>query len=297
MRHLAICLLFVISSFFTTRAADGDLFPYPVPPDDMITLEERCNFLVTHFWERCDFKAASSKKDLLNLTFGDWISFMPYATADSVHVAINRVIDRVKKSGPHTLALARMAEAWTYSDTCEIYSEEIYYPFAKAAANHRKISSADRARFENHVNIIDNTRLGDVMKHLEFVKPDGSKGSLNDMRTQIIVLMFNTHDCDECTLSRVRLSADINANALIRAGLLTIACIEPNEPTDDWRATATGMPEEWIIGAAEDADMYFNLRKSTTIYLLDARHKVLAKEFDINGLLSALANLRSNTGI
>ncbi|MDO4319955.1 MAG: DUF5106 domain-containing protein [Bacteroidales bacterium] len=279
------------------HAADGDLFPYPVPPADMERLDERCDYLVTHFWDRCDMKSAFSKTEKLNNTFGDWISFMPYASADSVYTAIGRLLESVKKSGPQTLGLARMAEQWTYSDTAEIFSEEIYYPFAKAVAENRKISGADRARFENQVQIIDNVRQGGVMGHLQYVTPEGLPGSLETVRTQAIVVFINDHDCEDCALARVRLSADINANALIKAGLLTIMCIEPDEATPEWLEATTSYPAEWIVGASEDASSYFPLRTSPEFYLLDARHRVLAKGFPIDGMLRALAAIRANTGI
>lgn len=296
IRYLMIVIA-ALAAALHMRAADGDLFPYPVPPEDMVRLDERCDFLVTHFWDRCDFKSAMSKSEKLNNTFGDWIGFMPYASADTVHAAIARLLDRVKKSAPQTLNLARMAEQWVYCDTSEIYSEEIFYPFAKAVADNRKIAGADRARFENHVQIIDNTRQGGVMTHLKYVTPEGLPGSLDNIRTQAIVVFINDHDCDDCSLARVRLSADINANTLIKAGLLTVLCIEPDEPTAEWLAASASYPADWVVGASEDASQYFSLRTSPQFFLLDARHKVLAKDFPIEGMLRALAAIRANTGI
>lgn len=297
MKKFFLSILVAIATILPVRGASGDLFPYPVPPDDMENLGERCDFLVTHFWDRCNFKAAFSSMDKLNNAFGDWVSFMPYATADSVHIAIDRLLKSVEKSGPHTLGLARMAEGWTYSDTASIFSEEIYYPFAKAAAEHKKINNADKARFISHVRIIDNTRVGGRVEHLDYRTIDGEPHSLNEARTQIVVIFFNDHDCDNCSLARIRLSADINATALQRAGLLTILCIEPGDMTDEWRSAAATYNTDWVVGVSENADEYFALRTSPSFYLLDSRHKLLAKNFDIDGLLAALASLRTNAGI
>lgn len=286
-----------MAALLQCRAADGDLFPYPVPPEDMTILGDRCDYLVSHFWDRCDFKSAFSKTEALNNTFGDWVSFMPYASADTVHAAIDRLLDKVKKSGPHTLGLARMAEGWAHSDTTALYSEEIYYPFARAAAEHKKISNADKARFISHMRIMDNTRVGDKVQHLEYITFDGQQHTLDETTTQIIVIFFNDHECDACALARIRLSADINASALMRAGLLTVMSIEPAEMNDEWRVAVAGYPADWINGVSEDADEYFALRTSPSFLLLDGRHRVLAKDFDIEGLLAALATLRTNTGI
>ncbi len=297
MKRLLFGIAVMMGATLGLKAADGDFFPYPKPPEELTTLSERCDYLVGRFWAGMDFKGGLSKIDKFKSTFADWISFMPYAHADTVHAAIDRVLYRVRKSGPQTLALARMAEEYTYSDTAEIFSEEIYYPFAKAAAGHKKISDADRARFRSHVQIIDNTRTGGFVKHLDFVTTQNEKKTIDDVRTQMVILFFNDHDCDDCALARVRLSADINATALIRAGLLTVLSIEPGEASTEWLAAAATYPSDWISGASEDADAYFPLRTSPSIYLLDSRHKIIAKEISIDGLLAALAALRKNTGI
>ncbi len=297
MKRFFFGLALIIGTSLGIKAADGDFFPYPKPPEELTNLADRCDFLVGRFWAGMDFKGGLSKMDKFSSTFNDWVSFMPYAHADTVHAAIDRILTRESKSGPQTLALARMAEAYTYSDTAEIFSEEIYYPFAKAAANHKKISGADRARFQSQVQIMDNTRQGSVVGHLDFVTPQQEKKSLDDVRTQMVVILFNDHDCDDCALARVRLSADINATALIRAGVLSVLCIEPGEASTEWLAAAATYPSDWIIGASENADEYFALRTSPSIYLLDSRHKLLAKDVTIDGLLAALAALRQNAGL
>lgn len=296
MKSLILTLLAVLALAPVATAADGDLFPYPKPPEDMSGLTERCDFLVGRFWNQCDFKGAMSKKDKFDNTFGDWISFMPYATADTVHAAIDRLIKKNEKNGPVTLELARMAEKWAHSDTTDTYSDEIFLPFAKAAATHKKIPAAERARFESQVKIMENTVLGQPVGHLDYVKTDGTKASLADTRTQLIVLFFNDHECDDCNMARVRLSADINATALIKAGVLTVLSIEPGDASTEWLAAAASYPQEWIIGSSADADEYFSLREFPSIYLLDSRHRLLAKEMNIDSLLATLAAIRTSQG-
>ena len=297
MKRILAYIFAILAICPAMKAADGDIVPYPVPPEDLTGLTERCDFIVSRFWNHCDFKGAMSKKEKLNNTFGDWIGLMPYASADTVHSAINRLLKDISKNGPQTLEFARMAEQWTYTDTSEIFSEEIYLPFAKAASAHKKISNADRARFQSQVQIIENTTLRQPVKHLDWVTPAGAKGSIDDVHSQVIVLLFNDHDCDDCALARLRLNADINATAMQKAGILTVVSIEPTEASEQWKEAAKSYPSEWVIGASEDADSWFRLAASPTIYLLDARHKVLAKDIKIDGLLAALRQVRQNAGI
>lgn len=293
--YFILLLAFLLSP--ALKAADGDLFPYPKVPEEIVNLNERCDFLVSRFWAPCDFKSAMSKKDKFRDTFSNWISFMPYATADTVHMAIDRLLKKAEKNGPLTLELGRMAEQFVYSDSADFISEEIYYPFAMAVAANKKISDSDKLRFRHQAQIIDNSRVHGIVKHLNYVTPDGKKGSIDNVHTQMIVLLFNDHDCDNCALARIRLAADVNATALINAGMLTVMCIEPGEAGEEWKSAAATFPSEWIVGASEDADEYFSLPTSPTIYLLDSRHKVLYKEIRLDGLLAALRKQRIDSGI
>lgn len=296
MKRLILSLLAALS-LSTTFAADGDLFPYPKPTDDMVSLTDRCNFLVSEFWKRADLKGAMSRRAALNSTFGDWVSFMPYADADTVHAAIDRLVKASAKSGPMTLEFANLAEAWAHSDTTDIYSDEVFYPFAVAAANHKKVPADRREHFRRAARIIDNTTVGKPVAHLNFTTPDGKPADIDSIHTQMIIVMFSGHDKDYATIDRIRLSADINATALIRAGILTVVMLEPGPASDDWKAAAASYPAEWVVGAMPDAAEYFPMRLNPSIYMLDARKRLLAKDIRIDGLLAAMATLRQNTGL
>ena len=63
---------------------------------------------------------------------------LPLANRDTVFISIDRLIDKVKKRPENLLALTRMAEAAFYSDSAIIPSDEVYLPFAKAVAGHKK---------------------------------------------------------------------------------------------------------------------------------------------------------------
>lgn len=299
MKRIALYIILAICAAASVKAADGDLFPYPTPPDDMENLDERCDFIISRFWRQCDFKSALSKQDKLRSTFADWISLMPYANADTVHAAIDQVIAKNAKSGPLTLALARMAEECVYSDSAEVVSAEIFLPFAKAAAEHKKINAADRKHFAEIVQKIENTTNGKPVKHFEIIQPDGIKGTLDNYRTQIVVLLFNSHKNTDSSITRVRLSADHNINQMIEKGLVTIVSVEPGPANNEWLAATATYPNNWVIGAMPDANDWFELQSdgSPTIYMLDGRHRILSKGLSTDSLMMMIAHVRQQSGL
>lgn len=283
---LVLCLASVLVPV-GARAASGDLFTYPTPPDTLMALQPRCDYIVNRFWDRCNFDLAMRNPDKFNRAFGDFITICQHASADTVHTSVDNLLARFVKKGPETLQLATMAEAWLYSDTCSIFSEELYLPFARAAANHKKISRAEKARFALHQKQIESSGLGAFVPDLEFTRPDGSKGNIGEVNRGSVLIFINDPDCSDCNLARVRLAADYNANALIERGELSIVSIYPDEPTDEWKAEAARYPENWTVGAMPDADTYFDLRNSPTFLFLNSRHKVLVKDIDLDYLLGA----------
>ncbi len=275
-------------------ADDGRLFAYPDVPENKNILSERCNYLVYHFWDRANLTTAFSSRQKLHNALGDWFGFMPYATADTVHLAIDRLIEKVGKSGPNTLTLAQMAEAWVYSDTSEIRSEELYLPFAKAAAGHKKISKAERQRFAAQAKVIETSGLNaSLPAGLRFKGRDGRSMSIGDIKGESILLGFVDPTCGDCTLDMVRLSADPNVRDLTASGEMTIVMLYGDEPDSQWEAKAATLPESWIVGAMPDADEYFDLSVTPSYYFLGSGYKIVAKQLVIDQILAAAAGVNS----
>ncbi len=276
----------------TSHAQQSErLFPYPEAPEDMTNFYERCTFLVDKFWERCNFKSAFSSKGKLTEAFGDWVSFMPYASADTVHLAVDRLLETVKKSGPQTLEVARMAERWLYSDSADFVSEEVYLPFASAAANHKKIPSEDRSYYARQVNIIGNSVVGATFLDIELTCADGTKRHALSDSTKYTLVLVASRDCTDCSLARVRLSADPALNALIEAKLLKIVYIVDGNAGDTDKSDVDSCPANWVAGVADSLGGTLEMRDNPMIYYLDKDNKIIVKNIPVDNVLNAFSSL------
>lgn len=292
MKKLTVYILafvsLILSGFGVASAASGDLFIYPSPPDSMQHLDSRCNFIVSRFWDRCNFDLAQRSPEKFNEAFGDWIAIIPHATADTVYSSVDRLLTRFKKNGPITLSLAQMAENWLYCDTAQYSSTELYLPFARAAANCKKVPKADRARFESHVKIIESSSVGAIVPDIKYVKVDGSNGSLGELTAGSILLFFTDPDCVDCSLAKVRLSTDPNTKELIAKGELNVVSIYPGDADSDaWTRLKDGAPAEWLTVAMPEAYDYFDIRTTPKFIFLNSKHTVLASDLSIDYLLGA----------
>lgn len=267
-------------------------FPYPVVPEEKNTLTERCNFLVYHFWERCNLKQSFSALGKLEKSLGDWIGFMPYATSDTVHLAIDNFLADVSKVGAKNLVtIAGMAESLTYSDSSEVYSEELFLPFAKAVSENKKADKTARAHFGKQAKIIESSGLGRTVPAFQFVKPDGTTEDFGSVIASRIVLMLGNPDDFETTLAKARLAADYNLSKLAQQGLVKVVFLYPGQMDEKVKSQLEGYPENWIVGAFPEYDSMFSIKNKPEILYLDPRHKILGKNVDTDNLLLGLRQI------
>lgn len=294
MKKLIYILLALVALLPAGASAEG-LFVYPSPPDSVMNLQPRCDYIISRFWDRCNFDQALVHPAEFNKAFGDWVGIMPHASADTVHASIDRLLARfAKKGADKTLALAQLAENWVYSDTSQLYSEEIMLPFATAAAHHKKIDKKERAHFAAIEKVLSSINIGCTLPDLAFTRADGSEGKLSDVCRGSVLLFLNEPDEPECSFMRIRFDTDPNTRELIEDGELTIITVYPLKADEKWTSAAKDYPANWQNVAIEDFDEYFGKVRAPQLYFLNSARKMLAKGMSQDYLLGAFKYTNEN---
>lgn len=271
--------------------ADDKFFEYPQAPESLTTLSQRANFVVEHFWDRCNLKSAFSSRDKMAKAFRDYVTYMQFATKDTTITSINKLIKEVQKKPKNMLTLAQIAEETLYGDSALFWSDELYLQFTNAVIKTKKISKADKARYEHHTKILTNSLTNSTLQNFEYEIPNGEKQQFDSIKAPAIILFFNDIDCTDCQLAKVRLATDINLNKLIDLGVIKIVSIYPGEANEEWKMEASNYPKNWIVGACNDIYDMFDMRVIPTIYQLDENHKIIAKNLNVDGILSIVRNI------
>lgn len=282
-----LAIIAVISFNVACAQSPERMFPYPEPPEELVSLGERTSYLVEHFWERCRLPESINFRAEFETAFTDYVSFMPYADADVVHKSIANLIEKFNKDPEKLLTLAEIAEKTLYLPDGEFLSDEVYLPFAKAVADHKKIKKDRKAHYVEQVNVLSCTQVGMPVPEIEFTRADGTKGKLSELTGAYTLILFMTPDCDDCYMTRLRLSADANVNALIEKGSINVVCIATCNPDDEWRKSVENYNKRWTVGAAPDVAKRFDMRNPPVFYYLSPDHKIMSKTLVIDGLLEA----------
>ena len=271
----------------STGNSAQSLFPYPQAPDELTTLQERASYLVSHFWDRCNMQSAILNRDAFKGAFMDYISFLPYAQADTVHNSISRLIAAYEKAPDKLLTLAELAEDAVYNGNADYISDEIFLPFANAVVNNKKISKTNKARIAHEAKVLTQTQVGQVAPELKYTLSDGTTSTLSSTRGAHVLLFVNDPDCDECRMTRIRLSADHNINQLLDEGLLRSVSIYPDDYSADWAQSVANYNSRWMVAATPDVEDEYDLRSTPALYYLNPEGVILSKTLDPDSLLEA----------
>jgi hypothetical protein len=259
----------------------------PQAPESITRLDQRCNYIISRYWDKFNPKSSFSSLERLDNTFGQFISLTPYATADTVHMAVDHLISVVQKAKPENLlTLAKIAEKWVYADTAEYLSEELYFPFIEAIVKDKKAKGPERARFQAQYDQLLNSRVGVKVNSLSYTKIDGTTGSLNDVTAPHVLLFFYDPECTDCRFAKARLSADYSLQTLIDNNIVAVMAIYPGDADEDWREDAKSLPESWIVGANPEIDRKFTMRYQPEIYYLDAERTIRVKDVAVDNILN-----------
>lgn len=281
----AISFVAITASAQTYEAADL-LVTLPTPPQSITRLDERCNFIVDKYWSTFNPKSSFSNRQKLDNTMGQFMAFVPYATADTVYASIDRLIASVAKAKPENLlTLAAVAEKWCYNDTAEYLSEELYFPFVSAVVNTKGVKGPEKARFAAQHKQLQTSMVGSQVVSLPFTKPDGTHGNISKVRAQHIILMFYDPECTDCRLAKARLVGDYKIREMLDSKELAIVAIYPGEASAEWKADAATLPDTWVVGAFPDADEYFTMRSEPEIYYLDAQRVIRVKDVPVDNII------------
>lgn len=289
MKKYILSLILCVAAGLAATAQNTSnlLVEMPQAPESITRLDQRCNYIISRYWDKFNPKSSFSSLERLDNTFGQFISLTPYATADTVHMAVDHLISVVQKAKPENLlTLAKIAEKWVYADTAEYLSEELYFPFIEAIVKDKKAKGPERARFQAQYDQLLNSRVGVKVNSLSYTKIDGTTGSLNDVTAPHVLLFFYDPECTDCRFAKARLSADFSLQTLIDNNIVAVMAIYPGDADEDWREDAKSLPESWIVGANPEIDRKFTMRYQPEIYYLDAERTIRVKDVAVDNILN-----------
>ena len=294
MKHIILILMTLAACVPTLMAQDaalapqqpGALFAYPMAPDTCSTLESRCNYIVTHFWENFDISKPITDDAAFEKTFRDYVGFFPYAHRNVVMTSIRDLVNRAQSNTSNLQKLAIVTEGALYYPTAEYRSDEVYVAFARMLASCQALPKEVREMYAGRLGRINASQEGETLD-FEFTDINGSKHRLSDVTADTYILMF-LDDSAESSIARVRMSADVAMNALVDSAQVTVVCVCLNKYSNEWAQGCNTYPASWIVGCSDALIREIDLRFLPCCYLLDKDRVILNNSLPVSDLLNAV---------
>ena len=264
----------------------GALFAYPVAPDTCSSLENRCNYIITHFWENYDISRPIADDAAFEKTFRDFVDFFRFGHRNVVMTAVRDLVNKAQSNTANLQKLGEVAERALYGPEAEFWSDEVYVSFIKPLAANKQLPKAVRDHYAAQLTRINSVQVG-VPLDFEYVGLDGLKHRLSELDGKTFILLF-VDDGAESSIGRVRLGTNVALNALLDSGEVTLVCLSLNKYSEDWARAAGGYGSNWVVGCGGNLAEALDLRVLPCCYILDEERVVLNKTQSVEGVLSAV---------
>ena len=293
MKHIALIIIVLMAAGLRFSAQEqlaeqqpGTLFAYPMAPDTCSTLEARCNYIITHFWDNYDISKPITDQAAFERTFRDFVDFFRYGHRNVVLSTVRDFVNKAQSNTSNLQKVGEVAERALYGTEAEYWSDEVYVAFAKALASSKKLPKDVRDHYGNQLARINAVQVGSALD-FEFFDATGAKRRLSDYPAKSYVLLF-IDDSADSSIGRLRLSADVALNALLDAGNAVLVCLSMNKYSADWASAAAGYANNWIVGCNANLPNQLDLRVFPCCYVLDEQRTIVNKSLSVDGLMSAV---------
>ena len=141
--------------------------------------------------------------------------------------------------------------------------------------------------------VLANSTVGTAVADMPLAKSPSGATSLAGIASEYTILFFNAPDCVDCSIYKVRLKANLAANTLIEAGVLSIVSVYPEGQTDG----IDGEAANWNVASLPDFGKAYDMRIRPAVYFLDGEKRIVAKFVEIDNLLSTLEGIKQAKGV
>lgn len=290
-KTLLLCIF--ICTVVMLGAQESTVRPYHLPdiPDSLTTPDVRSEYLIEHYWDQFEVenRAYLNAQEIVEQAFVDFASIMRIASRESTMKAIDTLLDRAVDDEDILLMYADIADKYLYSGEGNFVSEEAYLPFVKAVLDSKKVDKLRKLRYSYQYDVLTKNQLGMVLTDFEYKLPGKEKTyRIKKLKSPFTLLYINDPECEDCSLTTLRLSVSQALLQEIKAGRLTILSVYPDGETEEWLTRVAEYPKEWIVASMENGDRCFDLRIMPVLYLLDKDKKIILRNTSLEEVEAVL---------
>lgn len=255
------------------------LFEYPVAPEELTDFRAKCDWLAENFWSQLDVKSkVPVDQNKLNHAFMVYATTCQYASKEKVSAAVDKLLKSVQKNPTLLLQLTKAAEENIYGPRAEVWIDELYVKFLRAAVANKKFPKARKERYLLQLKQLEKSMVGVQPPEFDFTRANGDPARYFPMSTPTI-LIFGDPDCSDCRLGTLRMESNVAFGKAVTDGKINVLFIIP-DAEEEWQKKMEGFPKGWTLGASDTVGDLFDMRNIPEIYLIGKDGKIVDKHIN-----------------
>lgn len=279
------------------KAGAGGTFPYPAIPDTLTAPEARRAYLLEHYWNRYDFAdtVLLADRDITEQGFVDFIALMGAPEDTPLRErSFDALCSRLEGAGDEAVAtFSALADDYLYQPNSPMHDESIYEVWLRRMARSRIVEDYWRQSFAFKLRIVARNRPGEVAADFGYVLPDGRRGSLHatPVRGDRLIVFFYDPECGTCSEVTERMLADKLLKEALEAGRCSLLAVYTENSGEAWRRSCGRFPPLWTVAndrGAVRGGLLYDLKAMPTLYLLDAKKRVILKDAPFEAIRARL---------
>ena len=268
-------------------------FPIPDVPESITDNHDRAIYLSKHYWDQFTFNDTSliSKTEVTEQGFVDYIHILNYIPFNHARRSIRIMLYKARENPTMFAYIGSLFQKYYYDANSPFRNEELYIPALESLLSSRLLPEADYERYDFQIDMIHKNRVGTKSTDFVYTLPNGSWKRMHALKSDYLILFFNTPNCKICdeVRSEIENSETLNEvfyrNSFSR-NMLSVLSVYPEDDIESWRATLPEMPQKnWIHVFDKNRIItrkrVYDIKAIPTIYLLNRNKKILLKDTSV----------------
>lgn len=275
----------------TEAAADGKAAEYkegrvflPAPAPSMLSSEEKAAYLNEHYWDRFDFADTLfiSEADTAHMATAFAVYVGRYVPDSLASESMSRLMAKASESKRMFDYFMMLAETVLHDPNSPLRNDELYIPVLEAALRSDLTDEYEKMPYEYDLDMALRNRVGREAADFEYTLASGRSGRMHDIAADYLLIFASNPGCPMCREVREQIVASPMLNELVERGTLKVLVIYPDDDLTAWREHLSDYPSAWINaydrGMAISKQRLYDLKAIPSLYLLDTRKRVMAKD-------------------
>ena len=294
MQFKIIYLLFFISICFACKGQQKErenhiqrTFEMISVPDSITQPEARAIYVAMHYWDRFDFTDTMyiHLPKITEQAFSNYLSVMQYVPKETAALSIREMMHKAIVKKEMFSYFAGLYEKYLYDLESPLHDESLFIYALEAMIEEPVFDEIQKIRPAHLLELALKNKIGDFAIQFDYTLANEKQGSLYDVKADCLLLFFYQPDCYTCMETTEKLAGSNILNKLLKRQKLQILAVYPGEDFYAWKNNLSYMPSDWIhaydhTGRIRGEEIY-DLKSSSTLYLLDKEKKVLLKDTNI----------------